>query len=1111
MTVTRTTPARRARARARKTSGLGELIALLAASLTIAVGLFLVYKAKTFDFEEVDRLLKEKRLLNLNETVSVEQLLPFLSIFSNESDRRFAAKKIHDYLRGEGGSSRRAMANIGELSRIRITEQEITSQPKLDLFKKRLDESKKNPSFQRDTGLALLTGAQLAELKPSLVVRAPSDFRRAFLLYASLFFVGFYAARFLWRRTGLAADRLMLALLHALAGVGLILMASMRDPLRDLMIFADFALGVLIGCAAMALFALPDYQRLERRRLTFLPLAASLILSALLILFGSGPGASDAKVNLLGFQPVEAIKVLIVFFLAGYFAENWEMLRELKTKQTGLLRALRRLNLPRLQYILPVAAGMAVVLGFFFLQKDLGPALVLSCLFLALYGVARSRALLVALALAAMVGVFWAGYAAQFPQTVSQRIDMWLSPWDNTAWGGDQLAHSMWSLATGGVTGTGPGLGDPAIVPAAHTDLILSAAGEEMGFIGLLVIFALYAMIVYRGIRIAARATGDYTFFLALGLTLITALQIALIAGGILGLLPLSGVVSPFLSYGRSSMLANFVMFGILMSVSSRPGAKEQSEPFRKPINRAGLILAAIAVVILARAAYVQAIKKDDILIAGTLAVQADGARRYQYNPRILEIARHIGRGNIYDRNAVLLATSRWEDLEGQRQQYAQAGVSIDGACSREDSRHYPFGGLIFHLLGDARARTNWAARNTSFTERDSNARLQGYDDRAEVVEVKDPRTGEATNVAIKRDYSELIPLLRHRHDTDNEEVKRIMDRNRDVRMSIDIRLQKRVAEIMEKYVRLGSRKGAAVVMDVETGDLLASVSYPFPESLPAKDEGGESGSLLDRARYGIYPPGSTFKLVTAIAALRKSRSLIDQIYNCESLGDGRVGHRVPGYGRPIRDDIQDRSPHGRVNMENGVVHSCNAYFAQLGTLGVGPQSLLSTAEMMGIEVAKPNTAERLRDALPQAAYGQGQVVVTPFEMARVAATIANGGRMPYGRWVIDESNTRTEEPRPILSRDLAVVLADFMRGVVLRGTARGLSGAAASVAGKTGTAEVEDRPSHSWFAGFAPYNAGGRRIAFCVIVENGQYGARAAVPTAREIVAAARDLDIIR
>ncbi len=618
-----------------------------------------------------------------------------------------------------------------------------------------------------------------------------------------------------------------------------------------------------------------------------------------------------------------------------------------------------------------------------------------------LYGVARARVLLVVTALAAMVIIFWAGYTAQFPQTVSQRIEMWLSPWDNTAWGGDQLAHSLWSLSTGGLTGTGPGLGDPAIVPASHTDLVLSAVGEEIGFVGFLVIFALYAMLIYRGVRIALRAPGDYTFFLTLGLTLVTALQILLIAGGMLGLLPLSGVVSPFLSYGRSSMLANFVMFGILMSVSSRLGAKRQSEPFRKPVKVACFVLALLGVLIIAKAAYVQVIKKDDILIAGTLAVQGDGARRYQYNPRILAIARHIGRGNIYDRNSILLTTSRWEELEKHRKKLAEAGVLIDNTCSRLDNRHYPFSGLTFHLLGDARTRTNWSARNTSFVERDSNTKLQGYDDRAEVVQVRDPRTGEVTNVAIKRDYRELVPLLRSRYDQGDEEVRKILDRNRDVRMLIDIRLQMRVAEIMEKYVKLGSQKGAAVVLDAETGDLLASVSYPWPESLPvsSRDEEGEGqdSSLIDRARYGIYPPGSTFKLVTAIAAMRKSRNLIDEIYECRALGNGRVGHEVRGYGRPILDDEQDRTPHGRVNMEEGIVHSCNAYFAQLGTLGVGPQALLSTAEIMGIEVAKPNTAQQLRDALPQAAYGQGQVVVTPFEMARVAATVANGGEMPYG------------------------------------------------------------------------------------------------------------------
>ncbi len=369
MTVTRTTTAERARARIRKTSGLQEMIALLVASLTVTVGLFLVYNAKTIEFDDVDRLLKEKRLLNLSEVASAEQLLPFLDSFSSEHDRRFAAQKIYAYVQGEGSSGRRELPNVGELAKIRVTQKEITSQPKLDIFKRRLDEVKKDQSPQADFTLTLLTGSQLAELKPSFVVRPPTVFRRAFLLYAVLFFAGFYVAHLAWRRFGFAYDGLMLVIIHALTGIGLILMVSMRDPLRDLLIFTDFSLGVLLGCAAMALFALPDYQRLERRRLTFIPLVASLILSTLLIVFGTGPGASDAKVNLLGFQPVEAVKVLIVFFLAGYFAENWELLRELKTKQAGLLRVPGRLNIPRLQYVLPVVISMAIVLGSSFYKR----------------------------------------------------------------------------------------------------------------------------------------------------------------------------------------------------------------------------------------------------------------------------------------------------------------------------------------------------------------------------------------------------------------------------------------------------------------------------------------------------------------------------------------------------------------------------------------------------------------------------------------------------------------------------------------------------------------------------------------------------------------------
>jgi cell division protein FtsI/penicillin-binding protein 2 len=299
---------------------------------------------------------------------------------------------------------------------------------------------------------------------------------------------------------------------------------------------------------------------------------------------------------------------------------------------------------------------------------------------------------------------------------------------------------------------------------------------------------------------------------------------------------------------------------------------------------------------------------------------------------------------------------------------------------------------------------------------------------------------------------------------------------------------------------------------------MLAAVSYPWPESEQFAGFRANPGrtmerDLLDRARFGLYPPGSSFKLVTAVAALRLDPALVNQTFECRRLDDGRVGNFVGKSKRPIRDDVQDHNPHGTVDMAKGIMVSCNAYFAQLGALKVGAKSLLDTAAMFGIEVARPNTSEQLKDALPQAAYGQGQVVATPFQMARVAATIAAGGSIPQGRWVLDESNTRTNEPVPALPLAKAAELAGFMRTVVSSpgGTAKALAGHTIPIAGKTGTAELNRAVSHAWFIGFAPYGeTAGRKIAFAVLVENGQYGGRTAAPIAGEIVTAARELGLL-
>ncbi len=1081
-TAIRKGQARRWRWRAR------ELAFLAAAGLLVAFGLHRVYQVKSPGLAEADQQIAAHQLLNLNDLGAREDLLPALGFISSQKDRDEAARKIY-YLSG-------GLPNVGAIR-------------------------------------SAVTADQFRILKPLFIVRRPAQFRSAFRLWIGLFFAAFFAAHIWLSLRRSRGDPYLLPTALLVCGAGLILMLSLRDPLRDQALYAGFAQGVVGGCILLAALSGLDFERWFGK-FSFLPLLASLALSALLIVLGYGPGTSDAKVNLFGFQPVEIIRLLLVFFLAGYFGSRWDLLRHARETRPSLARLTRRIDIPPVEYSLPVLACVALTLLFFFLQKDMGPALVFSCVFLVLYGLARGSFFVPTAGLAMVVMGFVGGFALGVPHTVRERVSMWLSPWNNVIHGGDQLADSLWAFATGGLAGMGIGRGDAQLVPAAHTDLILAALGEEWGFLGVAAVFVLYGFLVWRALRIALRARGDYEFFLAAGLAAATALQILLIAGGALGVLPLSGVVTPFLSYGRSAMLANFAVLAVLLSISSRaaeaepPPSGSVAHPFRAPVVAAAILFAACGAIVLAKAAYVQVARSAAIMTDGTLVVQGDGVRRYQYNPRFQDVMQEIPKGTIYDRNGLPLATSNWEDLAKHRAQYLQLGIDIDRACSKTESRHYPFGPLLFDLLGDLRTRTRWGASNTSFVERDSARRLRGYDERPSLAEVRNPKTGQLERV-LRYDYRELVPLVRHRYDPQNPAVRKVLDRPRDVHMSVDARLEVRVAEILRKQLQAAHQdKGAAVVMDSATGDLLAAVSLPLPPDQSrdlSHDRQGAVGSpapepdapmpdpatnaYLDRARYGLYPPGSTFKVVTAMAALRKDPQLARQTYACIRLPDGRVGNFIKGSNRPIRDDIQDHAPHGTLDMERGIAVSCNAYFAQLGTYNVGAEPLFDTANLLGILAASPNTAAQLRKSLPQSSYGQGQVVASPFQLARVAATVANGGAMPQGRWIADETNSRVAPPQPVLPADQAQLLAKFMREVVTSGTGT-RAAASVPVAGKTGTAELADAPSHAWFIGFAPYGSPARKIAFSVLVENGVYGGTAAAPAAAEIVNAAVKLGLI-
>ncbi|HWR54179.1 MAG TPA: FtsW/RodA/SpoVE family cell cycle protein [Bryobacteraceae bacterium] len=1088
----------------------GETISLLTLSCLLGAGFWMVEQSKTAPLATAGQRLASGQTLLMRRAATPDEIAPYLGRYEDRKQRRFIAAQISHLVRSE------APGNAGAIAAIQITRADAERAGVLEFYRER---------FERAGGdrIRLFTFDEFARLKPSFAVRTPEEFRSAFRNWALAFFAVFWITHAVWTLIGFRGDAYVLPGAFLLSGIGMILMVSLRDPVRDLLIFEDFAFGVIAACTLLlAITAGSHFMELRSRgalkhaglagalldfangasrnvaRRGDLAFLLSVVLSAALLLFGSGPGDSDARVRLGFFQPVEVIKFLLVLFLASYFARRWEYLRELRETRlrTGL-------NLPRLDHAVPVMIAVAVAIAFFFLQKDLGPAVILAGLFLCLYAVARRRVRLVLVAAGVLCATGWLAYRIEYPRIAVTRIGMWLSPWNNGLAHGEQVVHGLWAMATGGVLGAGIGAGQPEVIPAAHTDLILAALGEECGFIGLALVILAFALLFWRSLRIALRAPTDYEFFLALGVTLALALEGAFIAGGVVGILPLSGVVTPFLSYGSTAMLVNFACLGVLLAISSKPGRPSPNANFAPPVAILASALVLFGAAVLAKAAWVQTIKADDVVAAGTLVLREDGSYALAYNPRLLAIARQIPRGSIYDRTGLPLATSRWEELEKYRAAYAALGIDVERACSRDDSRHYPFGPAMFHLLGDLRTRVRWSASNAAFEERVARPRLQGFNDREVLDTVELPRTAKQVRV-LRYDYSELVPLLRARMDPSAAAVRKLMDAPRDLRLSVDARLQARLTRAFQEYLRShGWRTGAVAVIHPATGELLASLSVPLPETDPAAAVESPR-QAIDLARFGEYPPGSAFKLVTAIAALRSDPSLESKKYECVRLPDGRVGNRVRG--RWIRDDVQDHRPHGTLEMRAAIVHSCNAFFSQLGTYGVGAEQLLETAKFFSIDTARPNTAKALNEELPQAAYGQAQVLVTPLRLARVSGAIAAGGRLLPLRTHLSPSEGDLPE-RAVLDRALAEHLQAAMRGAVTSGTGREASKSAVAIAGKTGTAEIRGAPAHAWFTGFAPAGAPvDDRLAFAILVANARYGGAAAAPFARELVMAAQE-----
>ncbi|MPZ14491.1 MAG: FtsW/RodA/SpoVE family cell cycle protein [Chloroflexi bacterium] len=362
---------------------------------------------------------------------------------------------------------------------------------------------------------------------------------------------------FLSARLG-AADQALLPIVGMLVALGLIAVNRLEPSLAPRQ-----ALWIVLGCAALVgtALVLPRIDWLARYRYTWA--SAGILLLLATMVFGVDPNASGTRLWLgfggLYFQPSEIMKVVMVTFFASYLAEKGVLISHAPLR-------IGRVVLPPLPYLAPLAAMWALSMALLIWQRDLGAALLFYLVFLALLYAGTGRPYVGVGLIFLIVGAI---VAYTLFDHVQLRARIWLDPWPEAQEAAYQIVQGLTAFAAGGIMGSGLGYGYAEYVPAVHTDFVLAALGEELGLIGTLAVVALYLALMHRAFRIALRAPSTFAMLLAAGLGATLGLQAIIILGGNLRLIPITGITLPFLSYGGSSILVNFIMVGLLLRVSA--------------------------------------------------------------------------------------------------------------------------------------------------------------------------------------------------------------------------------------------------------------------------------------------------------------------------------------------------------------------------------------------------------------------------------------------------------------------------------------------------------------------------------------------------------------
>ena len=421
-----------------------------------------------------------------------------------------------------------------------------------------------------------LNAFEIAQIQLSILEKMTTDLFTYWLPPIAFAFV----LHLILRRRASEADPLILPIAVVLNGLGIAMiyrldLATIASGGAELFAFRQVMWTALaMAIAALVILYIPSQLFLRRYVYVSMAVGIALLLLPLVPLIGTTINGATLWISVFGitFQPGEIAKIALIIFFAGYLVNRRDSLAVVGRKILGV-------RIPRGRELGPILVIWLASIGVLVLQRDLGTSILYFGLFLVMIYVATGRAFYAGIGVAMLItgGLV----ASRVLDYVSRRFDAWLNPFDQENYdavgGSYQIVQGIFGMANGGLFGTGLGGGVPQLVPLAESDFIVASLAEELGLIGFFAILALYFLLVARGLKVGFRHTDEFAKLMAVGFAFVIALQVFVVIGGVTRILPLTGLTTPLLAAGGSSLLANWIIIAMLLRLSDS-AADRQAE-----------------------------------------------------------------------------------------------------------------------------------------------------------------------------------------------------------------------------------------------------------------------------------------------------------------------------------------------------------------------------------------------------------------------------------------------------------------------------------------------------------------------------------------------------